>query len=197
MVEEGVFTVVSGPDGEVATPGDAALGGFPKEPGVGMLGEFVDADVAAVNGHGLRVRREGEDARAVVEFDDADFEVVGEGGGAARGVKALDFDVFFAAGDDGAGVVEEVGEVIAEAHVFECAGIIFGGEEVVAVAEVKAFADVFEGVGVGPADADGFFGEGEGLAALVVDGFFGFDPVDLVRHEVAGEGGVGVEAEWW
>src|SRR5438093_607345 len=74
LVKEGVFAVVSGPDGDVVGPGDAALGGFPKELGVGMFGEFIQADVAAVNGHGAGVGGEGEDAGAVVEFDDADFD---------------------------------------------------------------------------------------------------------------------------
>ena len=68
--------------------------------------------------------------------------------------------------DDGAGEVEEFGELVALAHVFEGAGIVFGGEEVIAVCEAEAFADVFEGVGVGPADADGFFGEGDDLFLL-------------------------------
>ena len=80
--------------------------------------------------------------------------------------------------------------MLAHAHVFEGAGIIFGGEEVIAVFEVEAFADVFESVGKGPADADGFFGEGEGWFALGAPKFLGFDPVDLVRHEEFGEGGV-------
>src|SRR5256885_3691258 len=41
------------------------------------------------------------------------------------------------------------------------AGPIFGDEEVIAFLVAKAFADVFEAVAVGPADADGFFGEGD------------------------------------
>ena len=34
-----------GPDGHVEAPGDPALGGFPKEAGVGVFGEFIQADV--------------------------------------------------------------------------------------------------------------------------------------------------------
>ena len=55
LVEEGVLAVVSGPDGHVVSPGDAALGGFPEKFGVGMFGEFVESDIAAINGHGLRM----------------------------------------------------------------------------------------------------------------------------------------------
>ena len=84
---------MGGPDGEVVGPGDAALGGFPEEFGVGMFGEFVEADVAAVDGHGLRVGGEGDDAGAVVEFDDADFDFFGEGGGVAVRVEPIDLEV--------------------------------------------------------------------------------------------------------
>ena len=55
FVEEGVFAVVGGPDGHIAGPGDAALGGLPEEFRIGMFGKFVDADVAAMNGHGVGV----------------------------------------------------------------------------------------------------------------------------------------------
>ena len=166
LVEEGVFAVVGGPDGEVVVPGDAGLGGFPEEAGVGVFGEFVEADIAAVDGHGVGVGGEGDDAGAVVEFDEADFDFVGEAGGLAVGIEAGNFEGVFAVAEDGAGEVEEAGEVVAVLHVFESGGVVFGGEEVIAVFEAEAFADVFEGVGVGPADADGFFGESEdaGLA---------------------------------
>jgi len=46
FVEEGVFAVVGGPDGEVAGPGEAGLSGLPEEFGVGVLGKFVQADIA-------------------------------------------------------------------------------------------------------------------------------------------------------
>ena len=49
FVEEGVFAVVRGPDGEIAGPGDAGLGGLPEEIGVGVLGKFIEADDAAIN----------------------------------------------------------------------------------------------------------------------------------------------------
>ena len=55
FVEEGVFAVVGGPDGEVAGPGDAGLSGLPEEIGVGMLRKFVESDVAAIDGHGIRI----------------------------------------------------------------------------------------------------------------------------------------------
>src|SRR4051794_37405285 len=48
FVEECVFAVVRGPDGEVVAEGDAALGGFPEQFGIGMLREFIEADVAAI-----------------------------------------------------------------------------------------------------------------------------------------------------
>jgi hypothetical protein len=149
-----------------------------------MFGEFIEADVAAVNGHGLGIGGEGDDARAVVELDDADFDVIGEAGGAAMLVGPVDLEVFLAVADDGTGEIEDLGELVALADVFEGAGIIFGGEEVIAVFKPDAFADVFEGVGVGPADADGFFGQSNGLFALFVDGFLGLDPGDLMGHEV-------------
>ena len=83
----------------------------------------------------------------------------------ARGVEAFYFDVIFAMGDDGAGEVEEAGKVLSKMHIFQGARIIFGGEEIIAVFKQDAFADVFEGIGVGPADADGFLGQDDGLFA--------------------------------
>jgi len=56
LVEEGVVAFVGGPDGEVVGPSDAALRSLPEEFGVGMFCEFVEADITAVNGHGLRMR---------------------------------------------------------------------------------------------------------------------------------------------
>ena len=166
LVEEGVFAVVGGPEGEVVGEGDAALGGFPKEARVGMLGEFVETDVAAVNGHGLGIGGESDDAGAIIEFDDADFDFLGESAGASAAIEARDLQVFFTARDDGFGEIEDFDVGPTLVHVFEGAGIIFGDEEVIAFFEPEAFADVFEGVAKGPADADGFFGEGESLFAL-------------------------------
>ena len=106
FVEEGVFAIMGRPNSNVVAQGDAALSGFPKELCVGMFGEFVQADIAAVHCHGLRVGREGQDAGAVVELDDAHFEFVGEGGGAAIFVEARHFVEFLAVRDDGPSVVE-------------------------------------------------------------------------------------------
>ncbi len=166
LVEEGVFAVVRGPDGEVEAPGDAGLGGLPKELGVGVLGEFVEANIAAIDGHGIGIGGESDDAGAVIEFDVADFDFLGGGGGMTVGIEAIDFEVVFAVRDDGAGEVEELGGGVGRLNVFEGAGVIFGGKEVIALFVTEAFADVFEGVAEGPADADGFFGESEGLFAL-------------------------------
>ena len=149
-----------------------------------MLGEFVEADIAAINGHGLRIGGKGDDTRAVIEFDHADLHVFGEAGWTAMFIKAIYGEVFFAVAGDGAGEVKYLSEFVALADVFERAGIIFGGEEIIAVFEPEPFADVFEGVGVGPAYADRFFGKGDGLLALFVDGFFGLNPGDLVRQKV-------------
>ena len=160
-----------------------------------MFGEFVEADVAAIDGHGLGVSGEGDDAGAVIELYGADFDFFGEGGFAAVGVEAGDGEGFFAMGNDGAGQVEELGKFMNLVHVFEGAGPIFGGEEVVAFVEAEAFANVFEAVGVGPADADGFFGEGAGLFVLGVDGVLGLDPMELVGHEMFGEFGIGIQGE--
>ena len=73
-----------------------------------------------------------------------------------------------------------------ELHVFEGGGIIFGGEEVIAFFEAEPFADVFKGIGVSPADADGFFGESEDALFGFVEWIFGVNPGDLVLREVTG-----------
>ena len=195
LVEEGVFAVVRGPDGEVEAPGDAGLGGLPKELGVGVLGEFVEANIAAIDGHGIGIGGESDDAGAVIEFDVADFDFFGGGGGMTVGIEAIDFEVLFAVRDDGAGEVEELGGGVGRLNVFEGAGVIFGGKEVIALFVTEAFADVFEGVAEGPADADGFFGEGEGLFALGVHEVVGLNPDGLVGHEIFGEGGGGVDGD--
>ena len=78
LVEEGVLAVVGGPDGHVVVPSDAALGGLPEEFGIGMFGKFVEADIAAVNGHGIRVGGESDNAGTVIKFDVADFDFFGE-----------------------------------------------------------------------------------------------------------------------
>jgi len=96
-------------------------------------------------------------------------------------------------GDDGFGDVADVGELFGDAHVFESARIVFGGEEVIAVFETEAFADVFEGVGEGPADANGFFCESEDLLFACVERVFGENPGELVGKEVGGEEGFGVD----
>ncbi len=85
--------------------------------------------------------------------------------------------------------MEEFEELAGEAHVFESTGVVLGGEEVVAVGKVEALANVFEGVGVGPDDADRFFGEGEDLFLLGVEFVLGQDPGELVGHEVLREVG--------
>jgi len=89
--------------------------------------------------------------------------------------------------------VKDFCELITLLNVFEGAGIIFGGEEIITVFEHDAFADVFEGVGIRPADADGFFGEDDGFLMTLVDRPFGEDPVDLVFHEMFGEASVGFD----
>ncbi len=197
LVEEGVFAFVSGPDGHVMAPSDAALGGLPEELCVGMFGELVEAHVTAIDGHGLRMGGEGKDARLVVEFDVADFDFFFEGCGLSVGAEAFDFKVIFAVGDNGPGEVEEFGEVVSQTHVFQGTGVIFGGEEIIATGKVEAFAHVFEGVGISPTNADGFFSEGEGGSFLSMEIIFAEDPGDLVRHEVLGEPGVGIDFYCW
>jgi DNA-binding NarL/FixJ family response regulator len=80
--------------------------------------------------------------------------------------------------DDGFGEVTDVGEFFGDAHVFECAGVIFRGKEVIAIFEAQSFADIFEGVG--PADADGFFSECEDLLFALVEELFCENPRDLM-----------------
>ena len=93
-------------------------------------------------------------------------------------IEGLHFDDIFAVAEDGAGVAKHVGEVVDVFHVFQGAGPVFGDEEVIAIFEAEAFANVFEGIGEGPADADGFFGESEDLLFSGMKGVFGFDPGD-------------------
>ena len=142
--------------------------------------------------HRMRVGGEGDDARAVVEFDIADFDFFGKGGGAAIGIERVDLEDVLAVAEDGAGEAEHVGEVVNVVHVFEGAGIVFGDEEVIAFGEAQAFADIFEAVAEGPADANGFFGEGEGWYFGLVERVFSFDPTHLVVSEVLGQQGGGV-----
>lgn len=80
LVEEGVFAVVGGPDGDVAGPGDAGLDGLPQEFGVGVFGEFIEAHIAAIDGHGIGIGGKGDNTRAVLEFDVTDFNFFGERG---------------------------------------------------------------------------------------------------------------------
>ncbi len=138
------------------------------------------------------MRREGDDAGAVVELHEANRRFVHETGGLARCVEPRHFDAFFSVRNDRAGEVVEFGKLVRLAHVFQRALVILGREEVIAFLEPEALADVLEGIGVGPADPDRFFGEGKGLQVAGVDGVFGFDPVDLVWQEKPGEGAVGV-----
>ncbi len=100
-------------------------------------------------------------------------------------------------GEDSAGEIEELDEAEGELHIFEGAGPILGGEEVIAFGVVEAFADIFEGVGVGPADANGFFGEGEGLLALSVNEIVGLNPAGLVGEEIFREEAGGVDVDGW
>jgi len=173
--------------------GDAALGSFPEQFGVGMFGEFVEANIAAVNGHGLGIGGESDDTGTVVELDDTDFDLLDDAGGTAMAVELVDGQGFLAVGKYCSAEIKDFGEFVTLANVFEGAGVIFGGEEIIAVFEPEPFADVFESIGVGPADTDGFFGEGKGLASLGVDGVLGEDPVELMDHEVFGEVGLGVD----
>ena len=214
LVEEGVVTFVRGPDGHVVAPDDAALRGLPEEFGVWMFGEFIEADITAVDGHRLRVCGEGDDARAVVEFDVADFDFLSNR--TARGAtrtgqnarptgatrtgrptRTGHLEIIFAVGDDGAGEVENVDEFFGDAHVFEGAGVVFGSKEVIAVGEFETFADVFESIGVGPTDAHRFFREGKGLFPGGVEFVLGQNPGHLVREEAFVEGSVGVNGDEW
>jgi len=95
-------------------------------------------------------------------------------------------------GNDAAGGVEHFSKLFADAHVFEGAWIVFCGEEVVAIFEEEPLTNIFVGVGVGPANADGFFGQDYGLFILSVEVVFSEDPDELVWSEEAGEEGVAV-----
>jgi len=98
-------------------------------------------------------------------------------------------------GDDGLGEVVDASELVGDTHVLECARVVFRCEEVVATSKAKALADIFESVSVGPADADGFFGESEDLFFLFVEVVFGANPRDLVREEEFAEERVFVDCD--
>jgi len=152
-VEEGIGAVVRGPDGEVETPGDAATGCSPEAFLIGVKGEFVEADIASVSAKSIGIRAKGEDARAVIELDIADLEILGKPGVFAV-FEHRHFPGIDAMGEDGFGVIEDFAELIAGGDVFDGGGLVFGGKEVVAPGIEQAFADVFESVGEGPADAN-------------------------------------------
>jgi len=99
--------------------------------------------------------------------------------------------------NDGAEGVECFGEHFALAHVFERAWVIFSGEEIVAIFEKEPFANVFVGVGIGPTDTDGFFGENDGLLILRVQVVFSEDPEELVWSEEASEERRAVDGYVW
>ena len=98
-------------------------------------------------------------------------------------------------GDNGFCEIADVSEFFCDAHVFECAGVIFGGEEVIAIFEAQSFADIFEGVGVGPADANRFFSEGEDWLFACVERVFCVNPRDLIREEVCADERFGVDVD--
>jgi hypothetical protein len=91
--------------------------------------------------------------------------------------------------------MREGGKVFHEAHVGDGAGIVPGGEEIVAPGKTETFADVFESIGSGPTDLDGFLRESEDLFMLSVEFILREDPGDLRGHEVLGEHGVVVDFE--
>ena len=109
LVEQRVRPVVGAPHAEVVAPGDAALRGFPQCLGVGMLGELVQPHVAAEDGHRVRVGGKRDDAAAAVELDIPEFDFLGEG--FALVVFGLHLDAVLAAGNDGAGEVENLRKV--------------------------------------------------------------------------------------
>jgi hypothetical protein len=131
--------------------------------------------------------REGDDAGAVVEFDDTHFNFIGEAAGFALSIEAGDFEIFLPMRDDAFGEIENFGLHFAEAHVFERTGIVLGGKEIIAVFEAKPFTDVFEAIGMSPADANGFFGQDDRLFTTSMKPVFAIDPTDLVREKEAGE----------
>ena len=111
------------------------------------------------------------------------------------GIEGFYFDEVFAVAQDRTRVAHHTGEFINLVHVFEGAGPVFGDKEVISVAKAEPFADIFEAVTKCPADADGFFGEGEDLFFVFVEGVFGFDPGDLVTGEIAADEGSGVDGD--
>ena len=121
--------------------------------GVGVERKFIEADVAAVSAERMRVRAEGENAGAVVEFDVADFEIFGETG-VLTVFEHRDFPILDAMGEDRFGVIEELAELVAGVHIFDGGCLVFAGEEIVASGMAQSLPNIFEGVGEGPTDAD-------------------------------------------
>src|SRR5205085_9929475 len=116
-----------------------------------------------------------------------DFEVFGEAGVLAVFVNGR-FEVLDAVREHGTGAVVELAKLIAGSDVFNGGGLVFAGKKVIAAGVVEPFADIFEGVGKGPADTNGFFGQAE---RGIVE-----NPAELVGEEewriefaVDGEGG--------
>src|SRR5437868_8250836 len=109
--------------------GNATLGGFPEKFGVGMFGEFIKANIPAINGHGLGIGGKGNDAGAVIEFDDADLYLFNDARGATLFIELIDGHFLLAVRKDGFSEIKDFGELIALPDVFESAGIIFGSEE--------------------------------------------------------------------
>src|SRR5207248_5567358 len=101
--------------------------------------------------------------------DDAGFDVIGER--------------LLVVSYNRSSAVENFYEPGALIDVFEGAGVIFGGEEVIAILIENALANIFESVGISPTDADGFFGQGDGLSFLSVQFLLGQNPLDLVREK--------------
>ena len=96
---------------------------------------------------------------------------------------------------DGACEVEQFGETMGETHELQGAGMIFGCKQVIAVFELQSFADIFEGVAIGPADADGFFGQSHNAKSASAQGFLVENPAHLIRSEETGEAAFGVGIE--
>ena len=180
------------PNRHIISPRDPALGGLPKQFRVRMLGEFVEPDVPTINRHRLRMSREGNNARPIVELDVGNFDLRGE-----RRAPRVHFQIVLPMRDHRVREAEEIEKFSHHPHVFQRAGIIFRRKQIIPVRKIDSLSDVLERVGIRPADAHGFLRQRKHLLFARVEPVFSENPRQLMRHETFRQSLVTVEFNGW